>query len=475
MAKEYITAYETQSEYDAVKDTLPTPHVALVEETMDVYYKSYDYSDRYLAFVALENGTFKFSGNSINYSIDGGETWVELASNTDSPTVNEGDKIMWKASGLTISSSNGIGRFSSSGRFEVEGNVMSLLYGDEFDGEKNLGGKYYAFYKLFSGCTNVISAERMSLLATTLAEGCYCGMFYGCTSLTTEPELPATMMAASAYTYMFYGCTSLTTAPSLPATTLADYCYSYMFQNCSNLTTAPELLATTLAEGCYCGMFYGCTSLTTAPELSATTLASYCYIDMFNSCGLTTAPSLPATTLAEGCYCGMFYGCTSLTTAPELPATMMAASAYSYMFYGCSSLTVAPSLPATTLADYCYEYMFYGCSSLTVAPSLPATTLVSNCYRRMFQGCTSLTTAPELLAETLVTNCYYRMFYNCRSLNYIKMGSINAPNQNGWVYGVASSGTFVMNANAEWSTSTTSCGQSTYPCSWTVETYTPSS
>jgi len=424
MAKEYITAYETQSEYDAVKDTLPTPHVALVEETMDVYYKSYDYSDRYLAFVALENGTFKFSGNSINYSIDGGETWVELASNTDSPTVNEGDKIMWKASGLTISSSNGIGRFSSSGRFEVEGNVMSLLYGDEFDGEKNLGGKYYAFYKLFSGCTNVISAERMSLLATTLAEGCYYGMFYGCTSLTTAPELPATMMAASAYTYMFYGCTSLTTAPSLPATTLADYCYSYMFQNCSNLTTAPELLATTLAEGCYCGMFYGCTSLTTAPELSA---------------------------------------------------TMMAASAYSYMFYGCSSLTVAPSLPATTLADYCYEYMFYGCSSLTVAPSLPATTLVSNCYRRMFQGCTSLTTAPELLAETLVTNCYYRMFYNCRSLNYIKMGSINAPNQNGWVYGVASSGTFVMNANAEWSTSTTSCGQSTYPCSWTVETYTPSS
>jgi len=50
-------------------------------------------------------------------------------------------------------------------------------------------------------------------------------MFYGCTSLTTPPELPATTLDSYCYWSMFYGCTSLTTAPELPATTLTTYCY----------------------------------------------------------------------------------------------------------------------------------------------------------------------------------------------------------------------------------------------------------
>ena len=83
---------------------------------------------------------------------------------------------------------------------------------------------------------------------------------------------------------MFYGCTSLTTAPELPATTLAGGCYSSMFQGCPSLESAPELPATTLDYGCYGDMFQGCSSLTTAPELPATTLANYCYMRMFNGC-----------------------------------------------------------------------------------------------------------------------------------------------------------------------------------------------
>jgi hypothetical protein len=85
----------------------------------------------------------------------------------------------------------------------------------------------------------------------TMSSYAYYGLFYGCTSLTTAPDLPATKLATSCYQYMFHGCTSLTTAPELPATTLADYCYSYMFYGCKSLTTAPELPATKLADGCY--------------------------------------------------------------------------------------------------------------------------------------------------------------------------------------------------------------------------------
>ena len=178
---------------------------------------------------------------------------------------------------------------------------------------------------------------------------------------------------------------------SNPPTTLsASYCYWNMFYGCTNLTTAPELPATTLAVGCYYEMFYGCTSLTSAPALPATTLAEECYIGMFGGCtNLTTAPALPATTLAVGCYSNMFSGCTNLTTAPELPATTLAERCYSSMFHGCTNLTTAPALPATTLDVGCYSWMFTNCTSLTTAPALPATTLGFQCYSYMFNGCTA--------------------------------------------------------------------------------------
>ena len=67
---------------------------------------------------------------------------------------------------------------------------------------------------------------------------------------------------------MFYGCTSLTSAPELKATTLAKYCYYEMFGDCKSLTSAPELKATTLAENCYNLMFYGCTKLSTVTMLA---------------------------------------------------------------------------------------------------------------------------------------------------------------------------------------------------------------
>ena len=72
---------------------------------------------------------------------------------------------------------------------------------------------------------------------------------------------PTSIPADSCYKTMFYGCTLLTTTPELPATTLASYCYDSMFSGCTSLTTAPELPATTLADICYSGMFYGCSKL----------------------------------------------------------------------------------------------------------------------------------------------------------------------------------------------------------------------
>ena len=351
MIGKYIKVFDTHAEYQEYSqgNNMEKPNVSVCKNEHEVHYNPWTWADEYLTFVALEDGTFTLSTNAVSYSLDNGETWTSLAADTASPTVTSGSKILWKGT-MTPASRNGIGTFSATGNFNVQGNAMSLLYRDNFKGQTDLTGKDYAFYRLFRNNTKVINAENLSLPATTLANYCYESMFEGCTSLTTAPELPATTLAESCYNSMFYGCTGLTTAPELPATTLANSCYQYMFQGCTSLTTAPVLPATTLAldDSCYAHMFEGCTSLTTAPELPATTLATSCYQSMFYNCtSLVTAPVLPAETLATYCYNGMFGSCTSLTTAPELPATTLIYYCYSNMFDGCTNLNYIKAMFTT--------------------------------------------------------------------------------------------------------------------------------
>ena len=293
-----------------------------------------DYSKEYLTTEALEDGTISFIINklintdlltSISYSVDNGTTWTTINNKDDKKdniqidiNVNEGDKILWKGNALALSNDNDcVSGFVSNIQINVYGNIMSLLYDDNFINQTSLPNVGYNFYELFSdnfnAGANIINTSNLILPATTLADNCYSGMFGGCKSLTTAPALPATTLASYCYLNMFNGCTSLTTTPNLPATTLAINCYGSMFRGCTSLTTAPELPATTLAQNCYANMFYGCTSLTTAPELPATTLSGNCYNGMFKNCtALTMAPELPATTLVKSCYEDMFNGCTSL-------------------------------------------------------------------------------------------------------------------------------------------------------------------
>ena len=441
-----------------------------------------DFSTKPLTFNITSDGTINWTADdssiakTIDYKLNDGE-WTSIASNTGSSapsiTVTKGDKVQFRGNNTQYATYDSwdYNSFSdSTASFEIEGNIMSLIYGDDFKNKLTISSTY-AFASLFRDCTKLVSAENLILPATTLADYCYSSMFDGCTKLTTAPALSATTLKKYCYFNMFNGCTSLTTAPVLPATKLADNCYLQMFQNCTSLTTAPELPATTLAEACYQSMFNGCTSLTTAPALPATKLADYCYNSMFYGCtSLTTAPALPATILERYCYTNMFNGCTSLTIAPSvLPATYLEINCCKSMFEGCTSLTTAPELPATSSKGNCYDSMFEGCTSLTTAPKeLPATILESSCYQRMFYGCTSLTKAPELPATTLASYCYNKMFNGCTSLNYIKClaRNVSASNCTGnWVSGVASTGTFVKASSmTSWTTDVNGI-----PANWAVQ------
>lgn len=268
----------------------------------------------------------------IYYSTDQ-TNWVYMGYTDITPitaVIPANGKIYLKATAGNWGYSQGYSNtITASGQHNVGGNIMSLLYSDNYLNKTTFpttGNSTEIFEELFYNNTNLVSAASLNLPATTLTKSCYKFMFKGCTSLINTPVLPATTMAISAYYGMFSGCSSLTTAPALPATTLAYYCYESMFSGCTNLVNAPVLSATALDGYCYSNMFYGCESLTTAPALPATNLYVYCYESMFYGCrSLTTAPVLPATTLTDSCYKRMFYGCYALnnitTYANEIAGT----------------------------------------------------------------------------------------------------------------------------------------------------------
>lgn len=226
---------------------------------------------QYLTMTALEDGlTASLSTNACQYRIDKG-TWTDLAAGTATPSINKGQTLQFKASGLTPNTSNGIGTFTVSKKYNLSGSCMSMIYGDK---EPDNNPPAYAFVKMFYQSITLIEVS--------------------------DNFIPSTRLNARACQYMFYGCTNMTKAPNLPATTIEQYAYYCMFQNCSSLVTIPATLpATQLANYCYANMFSGCKNITTAPVLPALTLVNNCYRYMFNSCSklnyvkamFTTTPS----------------------------------------------------------------------------------------------------------------------------------------------------------------------------------------
>ena len=472
----YIKLFQNREEFDASAEEI-YPSVSYIKGTGAVVFRPIPDREMPMYMEALEDLSVSFSKDGMEYSTDMCE-WNSLTAGVLTPTVKAGERLYFRATGLTATSSEGIGTFAMNGRCNIRGNVMSLLCGDSFK-DVDIISQNYAFSNLFKNATSIISAENLVLNFNTLSSYCYqymfsdcenleiaptllnigtvgeygCyGMFYNCKKLKICPEISCDKVFPRAFAYMFNNCISLTETPEqlpYPKTSFVNggyYAYMGMFKGCSALTKLPKKLyaghymsqdmfagCTSIEDAsyveissanrnyCFSGLFSGCTSLVNAPELPATTLGYNCYSSMFKGCtSLVNAPELPATTLDSCCYSSMFKGCTSLVNAPELPANTLANGCYDSMFSGCISLVNAPELPVTTLANGCYSSMFSGCISLVNAPELPATTLAEMCYDSMFSGCTSLVNAPELPATTLISSCYSSMFSGCISL-------VNAP------------------------------------------------
>ena len=242
--KRYIKAFNSQADYEAQKDAvMGVPHVVLLEDIDDIIFESLneteeddiDYSLEFFTLEAINNGEVIFTlgsdvidNNELYYSINGGE-WqtakVEGGEGQDFTiaSLSSNDRISFKANTSLVNGNGGFGTLKIDESFNAYGNIMSLLYGDDFQGQISLEGRQQPFYKLFKN-SMIVSAENLILPATTLANSCYQDMFSGCKLLTTAPQLLATTLASSCYSNMFQGCSNLNKITMLATNISASGC-----------------------------------------------------------------------------------------------------------------------------------------------------------------------------------------------------------------------------------------------------------
>ena len=265
----YLRKFNSHSSY--VSPNVSVEHkwdVTWCRQEKDVHYKAYhDYSQDYFTLVALEDNcefsiifdkNLQDNVNSVSYSLDNGQTWTTIDTSTGNyngvtvvlGTVNINQKILVKGDAVCYAPSD-CTKFAANKLYKVEGNIMSLLYGDQFKTQYILPtNTECCFYGIFYDSTNLISAKNLILPATTLTADCYNQMFQNCTNLMIAPELPATTLAPGCYAYMFYDCTNLVIAPELPAITLVDSCYEEMFDGCTSLNYIKCLAEDKTAQHC---------------------------------------------------------------------------------------------------------------------------------------------------------------------------------------------------------------------------------
>jgi hypothetical protein len=272
--KRHLKIFSSQSDYESQKDAvMGMPHVALFDDTKELLYASeeetpsVDYSKEYFTIESLEDDnkiTFfinplLYNTCNIYYSINDNDFKKLVLEDFDNDGIigvkdiihytnhglilNKNDKMRIKIDNyeffknkedvdenneIILIKTNIFGEtdniINATKNFNCYGNIMSLLYGDNFTNNNFQELMEYTtiFYRLFNN-TTVVNAKYL-ILPNFITEGCY--------------------------QHMFRNCTSLTTAPELPATTLANYCYQNMFNGCSKLSNITMLATNISASGC---------------------------------------------------------------------------------------------------------------------------------------------------------------------------------------------------------------------------------
>ena len=110
----------------------------------------HDYSQDYLTFNVLTDGTIPWKSigsgmeKEISYRKNGG-SWTSITAG-DNVTISvvAGDVVEFKGDNQTyaLDRSNYSGFDGGTAIYEISGNIMSLIYGDNFVGETTMSGTY---------------------------------------------------------------------------------------------------------------------------------------------------------------------------------------------------------------------------------------------------------------------------------------------------------------------------------------------
>jgi len=112
-----------------------------------------------------------------------GHDWNAFISMLD---IRAGQSVIWKQLVENVpTDGSSLGMFSSTGAFNISGCIASLIDGDgDFESIETVPYNNL-FANLFAN-TPVISVNGLILISNP-SEGCYIGMFAGCTNLTNMP------------------------------------------------------------------------------------------------------------------------------------------------------------------------------------------------------------------------------------------------------------------------------------------------
>lgn len=198
----------------------------------------------YLAFTIVGGSAQLSHSKGVSYSLDGGVTWKKcwgfsgVANPPEPIEIPAASTVLFKNVPSSISSDDGTGYFkvtvANGGGVYVHGNIMSLLYGDDF--ENKVVVPDYAFIDAFKAVP-IIGVEKGLLPALKVGSLAYHKLFYGQKNFTEYPDLPATDIGESCYAQMFDFAGGVP-MQELCAKNLSYCCYDNMFYN-SNITQSP--------------------------------------------------------------------------------------------------------------------------------------------------------------------------------------------------------------------------------------------
>lgn len=248
--KRYIYKFNSKEEYYSSKYTImQNPSVVLINKTKEVLFE--DYENEYFTIVALEDGEFNvckpINVEYMYYSLNN-EEWVEITDAVSFP-IKKFDKIKFKGNGNY--SSDMCSSIFNLQKFNAEGNIMSLIYGDDFIGKKSFSTYSFGgeFQYLFAH-SNIVSAKNLILPAIELTQTCYRYMFSGCKYLIQAPTLNAPKLVKGCYESMFEDCESLIDIKMMALDISAENCMlNWVNRVANNGTFTKHALMTLLTNG----------------------------------------------------------------------------------------------------------------------------------------------------------------------------------------------------------------------------------